>query len=64
VEPNDLVLECDIDPLSEYALAVFDSVDSDGDSQEKRKFWLSQVESSGLRQSFREVGLMEALQRL
>jgi hypothetical protein len=39
-------------------------VDPDGDPQKKRKFWLSQVESNGLRQSFREVGLMEALQRL
>ncbi|MDA0839205.1 MAG: hypothetical protein O3B01_12025 [Planctomycetota bacterium] len=64
VDPSDMIIECDAEPLRNYALAVFDSVNSEEDSQPKRGLWLSHVQSDSLTQSFREISLMEALERL
>ena len=64
VTDADLVISCEKDPLQAWALALFDSAPDDDSSRYLRR-WLDGVDSgSVLQQSFAEVSLTDALERL
>jgi len=64
VRSSDLSVECRSGSLANFALAVFDSVPVDRTAQQLREQWLQCVAADGLRQSFRELDLHDALRRL
>ena len=63
-EAADLAVECRSKLLSDYALAVLKSVDTDGAAQEQQERWMRQAATETLRQSFRELELSDALRRI
>jgi len=64
VEAPDLIIECMSPRLSEYAQAVIDSVPAGEPERDERELGLEQPASGTLRQSFRELDLDGALQRI
>ena len=60
----DLVVECQSHLLRDYALAVIDSVPAEDSVQEQRERWVERTANDTLSQSFRELELSEALQRI
>lgn len=60
----DLSLECDSDPLREYAMAVLDSLPSGNEISELRALWSERFAGGTVRQFFREMELGEALSRI
>ena len=60
----DLVISCEKDPLQAWALAMFDSA-PDEDSNRYRRRWLEGVDRRAvLQQSFAEISVPDALERL
>lgn len=59
----DLVLECRVELVREFALSVIDSVPVGEKQQAHRNQWLQLAPSGVLRQSFCELGLSEAIGR-
>ena len=61
---SDLVIECPSHLLRDFASAILDSVPADDALQELRGQWLERMATCRLSQSFRELDLGEALQRI
>ena len=61
---SDLSIACQSDLLRDYAMAVIDSLPADDAVQEQRRRWEERMATSVLSQSFRELDLSEALQRI
>lgn len=61
---SDVVVECQSDLLRRFALAVFDSVPADDVLHKRREQWIEGSSAGTLRQSFRQIDLKEALQRI
>ncbi|MBT4500901.1 MAG: hypothetical protein HOC74_24440 [Gemmatimonadetes bacterium] len=62
--PADLTVECESGLLRDFALAVIDSVPADDASQKLREQWQERMAADRLKQSFRQLPLTDALQRI
>ena len=60
----DLVVECQSALLKDFGLAVLESVPADDSLRPQRDAWLKRMTTEMLSQSFRELELTEALQRI
>ena len=61
---SDLVIECQSQPLRDFALAVLDSVPADDAVRELRGQWQERMVANTLSQSFRQLELSDALRRI
>lgn len=61
---SDLVIECESHLLSDFALSVLDSIPADDSVRGQRERWDEQIATGTLSQTFRQLDLSDALQRI